>query len=95
MDLLLGAGQNTIIDKMLEDLKIEKKDLYPVGEKITLITTRNNLFHSSVNPDYDLLIKEDMRLDALVGRILLRTLDWDDISKSPNRFILEWLADFR
>ena len=72
-----------VLESMLKDYDISWKDLYPVNSKLTLISTRNRLFHSSERMGAWTLIKDMQRVCALVERILLSQLGWRDFSQSP------------
>ena len=81
-----------VLESLLSKYRVTWEDLYPAAGQLTLIKTRDKLFHSSLEIDIDLLIKERDRLQALLERILLRMLGWDDISRSPVDFIKRWLT---
>ena len=87
-DILLGS----LFSKDRYD--IEWKDIYPLGSKFTLINTRNKIFHTKQKIDIKVLVKETRRLQAIVERLLLRILGWNDFSRSPDEITKRWLTSF-
>lgn len=82
----------TILDEIFKRYSIPWDDLYPKGSDLSILMTRNTLFHTSKDMDLILLAKETERLKIIVARILLRMLGWNDISHSQERFSKEWLS---
>lgn len=80
-----------VLDAIFEKHGISWDDLYPKGGDLSIVKTRNSLFHSSEDIDLSLLAKETERLKIILARILLRMLGWQDISHSQSRYTLEWL----
>jgi hypothetical protein len=74
----------TVLDKLLSLYNLSYDDLYPCNQDISLIKTRDDLFHSSNKPDHDHLIRELYRLRSLIERVLLSMLGWSDHSNSPD-----------
>jgi len=81
-----------VLESLFSRYNVDWKDVYPKGSDLTLVKTRNDLFHSSQELDMDLLVRERDRLQALVERILLRMLGWNDISRSPTHSLKQWLT---
>jgi hypothetical protein len=81
-----------VVEKLLSKYQLDWKELYPLESKVTLIKTRDKLFHTSAEPNADFLLKETERLQALVGRLLLRLLGWEDISCSPPDYLQDILT---
>lgn len=81
-----------VLEKLFSRYDVEWRDLYPKGSDLTLVATRNDLFHSSQALNMDLVVRERDRLQALLERILLRMLGWDDISRSPTDSLKQWLT---
>jgi hypothetical protein len=82
-----------VLEKLFSRYGVTWQDLYPTGsQQPTLIKTRDELFHSSHEIDMDLLVRERDRLQALLERILLRMLGWDDLSRSPVELTRRWLT---
>ncbi|MCJ7508309.1 MAG: hypothetical protein MUO85_06205 [candidate division Zixibacteria bacterium] len=81
-----------VLESLLSKYGVIWEDLYPAAAQFTLIKTRDELFHSSREIDIDLLVKERDRLRALLERILIRMLGWEDLSRSPVDFIRRWLT---
>jgi hypothetical protein len=77
---------------MFVKYNVNWKDLYPPGSDFTLIKTRDNLFHSSIDIDYDNLIKELHRLQALLERLLLSVLGWSNFINAPTEQERQWLS---
>lgn len=55
----------------------------PIPEVPTFLNVRNRLFHSHEQHDDLELLKETMRLEAIVKRILVRWLGWEDLWQIP------------
>lgn len=66
--------------------------LYPDGHQLTFIDTRNKLVHGSPLTDTEFMVKETARTRAVVERLILRLLGWDDLSYSPPPYVSQWLA---
>lgn len=67
-------------NKICDTFSINWNDLYPDGNDITIFNTRNKLFHSSKEIDFDYLIYEYKRLQIILIRIILKIFEWDDLS---------------
>lgn len=81
-----------VLDSLFSEYNIDWRDIYPSASDFTLIKTRDKLFHSSQEVNIDILFKEVRRLQALIERLLLRMLGWEDLSCSPTDPMKEWLA---
>jgi len=81
-----------VLDALFFRYNIDWTDIYPSTGDFTLIKTRDKLFHSSQEPNFDLLFKETNRLQAIIERLLLRMLGWEDLSHSPTDFMKKWLT---
>ncbi len=81
-----------VLLRLFSDYGVEWQDLYPSGSNLDLVGTRNVLFHSSTPINIETLAKETARLEALVQRLLLRMLDWRDLSRAPDAFKRRWLT---
>lgn len=81
-----------ILESLFKEYNITWKDIYPSTSKFTLIKTRDDLFHSSQKFNIGLLVKELYRLQALIERLLLRMLGWQDLSRSPAEHKKKWLT---
>lgn len=81
-----------VLDSLFCRYNIDWTDIYPPASKLTLIKTRDKLFHTLQEPNIDLLVKELLRLRAVIERLLLRMLCWEDLSHSPPDFIKKWLT---
>jgi hypothetical protein len=58
-------------------------DLYPPGVDISVprfIRTRNEIFHSNAAIDGALVLRESLRVTAVIERLVLKLLGWDDLS---------------
>jgi hypothetical protein len=73
------------VKTLLGRLRVDWEDLYPAPapERPTFLKLRNTLFHSHTRADDETTYKEAIRLQALVHRILLRWLDWEDLWHAP------------
>lgn len=85
----------TQLDSLFLLYGVEWKDLYPHGAQFTLIKTRDVLFHSSRDMDIDYLGDEELRLGALLERLLLSMLGWKDYSQAPISYLRTWLQKDR
>ena len=56
-----------------------------------VIKTRNRLIHTAEDIDEDILFNDMQRLKAIIERLLLRILGWNDLSRAPNKYQLEYL----
>jgi len=74
----------SLLNGMFEKYDTGIEDLYPQDKKSTLKDTRNNLVHGRGAPDdTSKLTNEILRLQALVNRLILRMLGWNDVSRCP------------
>lgn len=74
----------SLLNGMFEKYDTGIEDLYPQDKKSTLKDTRNNLVHGRGAPDdTSKLTNEILRLQALVNRLILRMLGWNDVSQCP------------
>lgn len=74
----------SLLDGMLEKYDTGIEDLYPQDKTSTIKDTRNNLVHGRGAPDdINKLTNELFRLQALVNRLILRMLGWEDVSQCP------------
>jgi hypothetical protein len=71
-----------VIDLLLSAYDVTWRDLYPPKSHLTILETRNRLFHSSEQIDIDSLANETQRLKVILARLLLKILGW----KRPPRF---------
>ncbi len=79
------------LEDLFASLGVDWKDVYPDGSRLTLIQTRNLLFHSSSETIYETLEEEAHRAQALVERVILRLLGWEDLSRAPQHEKMRWL----
>ncbi len=86
------SSLKSILDHMFKKYSIDNSDLYPTGSNFKLIETRNTLFHTSVELDFKYLVKETFRLDVVLQRIILRLLNWPDISHTLDDYRKRWLS---
>jgi len=82
-----------VLDLLFDRYEVKWNDLYPPGSEFTLIKTRDVLFHSSQEIDMDNLMKEELRLQSLLERLLLSMLGWKDFSFSPINYKRGWLQE--
>jgi hypothetical protein len=80
-----------VLDAMLVQYRIKWDDLYPPSVAMSLVLTRNALFHGSARLEIDPLSRELERLRAIIARLLLRMLGWEDLSNAPDVAFLTWL----
>ena len=71
--------------ELLGRLRVDWQDLYPqpAPERPTFLKLRNALFHSHARADNETIYKEAIRVEAVVHRILLRWLGWQDLWDAP------------
>jgi len=81
-----------VLESLFKRYNIDWRDIYPPGSDFTLIKTRDELFHSSRELNIDVLVKELYRLQVLIQQLLLRMLDWVDLSHSPTDLIKKRLT---
>lgn len=81
-----------VLESLFHRYNVDWTDIYPQASGFTLIKTRDELFHSSRALNIDLLVKELHRLQAIIERLLLRMMGWDDLSRSPTDFMKKWLT---
>jgi hypothetical protein len=82
-----------VLDSLLSKNEISYTDLYPPGEEFSLISTRDQLFHSSKKIDYDHLFREFYRLKSVLERLLLRLLGWENFARSPDIYTMKLLHE--
>lgn len=83
----------TVLQEMMNDNEIDWSGLYPPGASPTLIKSRNILFHSAAEAEFDSFVMELHRLKALLERFLLAALGWRDFSRSPDEWERKWLTN--
>lgn len=81
-----------VLDDLMAAYFVEWKDLYPEGEKLSFINTRDKLFHSSKEVDIETLSKEMVRLKSLVERLIFRMLGWRHDINAPLYQEKKWLT---
>ena len=74
------------LEPMLKRFHIGWGDLYPDPrpKRPTFIDVRNDLIHSGKLQDDDEFLKEMLRLEAILQRVLLRWLGWQDLWSAPS-----------
>lgn len=80
------------VQSLMRRLRVDWEDLYPepVPERPTFLKLRNSLFHSHRQGDDDTVVKEAIRLEGVVHRLILRWLGWEDLWHAPS----PWLRHF-
>lgn len=74
------------LESLFDRYSVKWQDIYPDGSDLTLIRTRDFLFHSSSKADADELIRELNRLEIIMCRLLLRMLGWSDLSQTAKDY---------
>ncbi|MDH3889573.1 MAG: hypothetical protein OEV49_00690 [candidate division Zixibacteria bacterium] len=82
----------SVLQRMLDHYKVPWRDLYPPDAKLGFIRTRDTLLHSTDPVPPDRLYNDMERVQAIVDRLLLRLLGWDDLSATPSEYTLERLS---
>jgi hypothetical protein len=82
-----------VLDSLLSENNISYSDLYPDSEEFSLISTRDQLFHSSKKVDYDHLFREHHRLKSILERLLLHLLGWNNYDRSPDIYTKKMLHE--
>lgn len=79
---------------LMRRLRVDWEDLYPAPapERPTFLRLRNSLFHSHRRADDESVYKESVRVEAVVHRILLRWLGWEDLWNVPPPELRQFLA---
>jgi hypothetical protein len=75
-----------LLENLLRDHGVEWRDLYPPHADLSrprFIALRDKLVHTGTVDPTAALDLETIRLQGLVERVLLRMLDWEDISSAP------------
>ena len=80
--------------RLLVRLRVDWEDLYPVPapERPTFLKLRNTLFHSHARADDETIYKEAIRVEAVVHRILLRWLGWEDLWDAPRPAVRHYVS---
>lgn len=73
----------SLLFELFENLKINKKSFYPENGEFTLIKTRNELFHTKVEPEMEMFVKENIRARSILENLILKLLGWDEYFHSP------------
>jgi len=72
---------------------VDYDDLYPPKARdMAFVNTRNDLFHTSKTIDRTALAKETERLRAILQRLILKLLGWEDLHLCPSPIRKAWLA---
>jgi hypothetical protein len=82
------------VQSLMKRLRVDWEDLYPepVPAKPTFLRLRNSLFHSHKHANDDDVVKEAVRLEGVVHRIILRWLGWEDLWHAPSPWIRHFVA---
>jgi len=74
------------LQALMKRLRVDWDDLYaaPAPERPTFLKLRNRLFHSHGRAADEEVYKESIRVEAVVHRILLRWLGWEDLWNAPS-----------
>jgi hypothetical protein len=82
------------LEDLLRRLRVPWQDLYPepTPERPTFLALRNRLFHSHQTTDAETLLKDTLRLEGVVKRMLLRWLGWQDLWLTPHPVIRGFVA---
>ena len=74
------------LEPMLKRFHVGWSDLYPAPtpKRPTFINARNELVHSGKLHDDEEFFKDTLRLEAILQRVLLRWLGWQDLWDAPN-----------
>ncbi|SYZ73238.1 hypothetical protein TRIP_C21356 [Candidatus Zixiibacteriota bacterium] len=81
-----------LFDAMCEHYDVIWQDLYPDGSSLSVIETRNILFHTGKKIDIELLYKDEIRIHSFVERLILKILGWNEKVSVPNEAIRMWLS---
>lgn len=93
IDELNRPSIRAILKEILHKFSIDWRDLYPKDARtMTFIDARNKLLHTKQHPNVDDLFKELYRLRAIVERIILKMLKWDDLKNTPEYWIKDWIS---
>ena len=78
-----------IVKKIIKEYCVDLKDLFPKGKVNlqTIIDIRAELIHSSSEVDVESLILNEIRLKAIVQRIIIKMLGWNETNQVPNHFL--------
>jgi hypothetical protein len=82
------------VESLMGRLRVDWQDLYPepVPERPTFLKMRNLLFHTHQRLKDEDVIKEAVRLEAVVQRIILRWLGWEDLWMAPSPWMRHFVA---
>jgi hypothetical protein len=82
------------VQRLMQRLRVDWEDLYPdpAPERPTFLKLRNVLFHSHARAGDEPVHKEAIRVEALVHRILLRWLGWEDLWNAPPPEVRHYVA---
>jgi hypothetical protein len=82
------------VTDLMRRLRVDWEDLYPAPapERPTFLRLRNSLFHSHTRADDESVYKESLRVEAVVHRILLRWLGWEDLWNVPRPELRQFVA---
>ena len=82
------------VRSLLARLRVDWEDLYPEpgAERPTFLKLRNTLFHSHTRAEGETIHKEAVRVEAVVHRILLRWLGWEDLWNVPPPEVRHYLT---
>jgi len=85
------------LEPLLRRYRVGWKDLYslPGPARPTFIDVRNKLVHAGLSDDDEAFLKETLRLKAVVQRLLLRSLGWQDLWNVPDLATKYFLSDRR
>lgn len=78
----------SLLQWMCDKYQVEWRDLYPsdaVMDSPRFIRTRNEVFHSHKPIDGAFIVRETMRVRAVFERLVLRVLDWEELSYTKPR----------
>jgi hypothetical protein len=88
---LQRPSMKSMLLRILRYYEVNWEDLYPKGQELTIVNTRHQLFHSSVEVDIDTLMVERYRLQYLLERLVLSMLKWTEHSTAQAPYNREFL----
>jgi hypothetical protein len=94
---LAGINRRSLWDglaSLLKHLRIDWDDLYPepTPKRPTFLKLRNRMFHAGYRPEDEELVKETLRLESVVHRILLRWLGSENLWNVPDPALRRFLS---
>ncbi len=82
-----------LLFRLLKELNINYKKLYPPNSEFTLLSTRNKTIHKAKEIEFDKFWNENMRARIILENLIIKLLGWEGDYKSPRSWEIKFLME--